>query len=76
VQRLRARVAGDGVGLEAAARRFRDLELPFHLALAVLEHAEPTESGESLAEDGALPAARGDAVARTRVGARRRRAFA
>jgi class 3 adenylate cyclase/tetratricopeptide (TPR) repeat protein len=49
-QRLRARLAGDADGLEAAARRFRDLEAPFQLAVTLLEHAELTGNGESLAE--------------------------
>ena len=50
VQRLRARSAGDGAGLASAADRFRDLETPFWLAVALLETAELTEDDEALAE--------------------------
>jgi class 3 adenylate cyclase len=39
-QRFRAKLAVDGGGLALAAARFRELELPFHLAVTLLEHAE------------------------------------
>ena len=42
VQRLRARTAGDADGLDAAAARFRELEIPFWLAVTLLEHADLT----------------------------------
>jgi class 3 adenylate cyclase/tetratricopeptide (TPR) repeat protein len=45
-QRLRARTAGDADELEAVARRFRELESPFWVAVTLLEHAELT--GEDL----------------------------
>jgi len=47
VARLRARLARDADGLEAAAARFQDLEAPFPRAVALLEHAELTGSDES-----------------------------
>jgi tetratricopeptide (TPR) repeat protein len=50
VQRLRARTAGDAVGLETAARRFRELESPFWVAVTLLEHAELTGDEGSRAE--------------------------
>jgi class 3 adenylate cyclase/tetratricopeptide (TPR) repeat protein len=49
-RRLRARLAGDEAGLAAAAARFRELEVPFWLAVALLEHAELTGDEDSLAE--------------------------
>ena len=39
-RRFRARLAQDGDGHEAAARLFRELGLPFYLAVALLEHGE------------------------------------
>jgi hypothetical protein len=42
VQRLRARRDGDAAGLEAAARRFAEIEIPFWRAVALLELAELT----------------------------------
>jgi class 3 adenylate cyclase/tetratricopeptide (TPR) repeat protein len=39
-QRFRARLDGDPLGLEAAATQFRDLALPFWLAVVQLEQAE------------------------------------
>ncbi|HSP73523.1 MAG TPA: tetratricopeptide repeat protein, partial [Gaiellaceae bacterium] len=39
-RRLRARLAGDSAGLEAAAERFRSLGIPFWLAVTLLERAE------------------------------------
>ncbi len=39
-RRLRARLAGDGAGYEAAAERFRELGTPFWLAVTLLEHGE------------------------------------
>jgi tetratricopeptide (TPR) repeat protein len=50
VQRIRARIAGDAAGLEAAARRFRELESPFWVAVTLLEHAELTGDEGSRAE--------------------------
>ena len=38
--RFRARQSGEEAGFATAASRFRDLEMPFWLALAELEHAE------------------------------------
>ena len=38
--RFRAKLIGDGAGLDAAATRFRELQLPFHLAVTLLEQAE------------------------------------
>jgi tetratricopeptide (TPR) repeat protein len=52
-RRFRAKLAADPRGLAAAAARFRDLELPFHLAVALLEQAElapPAEAEPLLAE--------------------------
>jgi tetratricopeptide (TPR) repeat protein len=49
-QRFRARMAGDAVGLENAARLFRELEIPFSLGVTLLEHAELTGSETSRAE--------------------------
>jgi class 3 adenylate cyclase/tetratricopeptide (TPR) repeat protein len=39
-RRFRARLAGDGAGYEAAAERFRELDIPFWLAVTLLERAE------------------------------------
>ena len=39
-RRFRARLAGDGAGFEAAAEQFRELGIPFWLAVTLLEHAE------------------------------------
>jgi tetratricopeptide (TPR) repeat protein len=39
-RRFRARLAEDGAGYEAAAEQFRELDIPFWLAVALLEHAE------------------------------------
>ena len=39
-RRFRARLAGDGAGYEAAAGQFRELAIPFWLAVTLLEHAE------------------------------------
>jgi class 3 adenylate cyclase/tetratricopeptide (TPR) repeat protein len=47
VARLRARLAGDAAGLQAAAARFEELEAPFPRAVALLEHAELTGSESS-----------------------------
>jgi class 3 adenylate cyclase/tetratricopeptide (TPR) repeat protein len=49
-QRLRARTADDRAGLEAAARRFRELETPFWTAVTLLELAELTGDDEPRAE--------------------------
>jgi tetratricopeptide (TPR) repeat protein len=48
--RFRARMAADAAGLEIAARLFRELDIPFSLGVALLEHAELTGSGASRAE--------------------------
>src|SRR5207302_3133636 len=50
VQRIRARLAGDAAGLQATARRFRELESPFWVAVTLLEHAELTGDESSRAE--------------------------
>jgi tetratricopeptide (TPR) repeat protein len=47
MRRLRARMAGDPSALEAAAGLFRELEIPFWVAVTLLEHAELTGSEES-----------------------------
>jgi class 3 adenylate cyclase/tetratricopeptide (TPR) repeat protein len=39
-RRLRARLAGDAAGYEDAAGRFRELGMPFWLAVTLLEHGE------------------------------------
>jgi class 3 adenylate cyclase/tetratricopeptide (TPR) repeat protein len=39
-RRFRARLAGDGAGYEAAAEQFRQLGIPFWVAVTLLEHAE------------------------------------
>ena len=39
-RRFRAKLSGDEAGFEAAADRFRKLEMPFWLAVTELEHAE------------------------------------
>jgi class 3 adenylate cyclase/tetratricopeptide (TPR) repeat protein len=49
-QRIRARIAQDAGGLEMAARHFRELQIPFSLAVTLLEHAELTGSETSLAD--------------------------
>jgi predicted ATPase len=61
VIRLRARLAGDAGGFEAAARRFRELETPFSFAVTLLEHGEwlagrgaPTQAEPLLAEAGQI----------------------
>ncbi|HEY8724958.1 MAG TPA: hypothetical protein VIL92_14025, partial [Gaiellaceae bacterium] len=38
--RFRARLDGDEAGYRAAAARFRELEIPFWLAVTLLEHGE------------------------------------
>jgi class 3 adenylate cyclase len=54
VQRLRARGAGDTDGLRAAVARFRELETPFWLAVALLEYAELSGDESSLKEAGQI----------------------
>jgi tetratricopeptide (TPR) repeat protein len=56
-RRFRARLAGDGAGYEAAAEQFRQLAIPFWLAVTLLEHGEllvgqgqPSEAEPLLAE--------------------------
>ena len=49
-RRFRARMAGDPSGYEAAVTAFRDLELPFWVAVTLLEHGELTGDESSLAE--------------------------
>jgi len=50
VRRLHARAAGDAGGLAAAAERFRELEMPFYRAVALLEHAELSGDDDTRAE--------------------------
>jgi class 3 adenylate cyclase/tetratricopeptide (TPR) repeat protein len=50
VRRFRARLGSDPAGYEAAAHRFRELGLPFWLAVTLLEHGELTGDESSLAE--------------------------
>jgi tetratricopeptide (TPR) repeat protein len=48
-RRLRARVEGDEAGFDVAAARFRELGMPFWVAVTKLEHAElGGEAGERL----------------------------
>ncbi len=49
-KRFRARLNGDPAGYEAAAERFRDLGLPFWLAVTLLEHGELTGDAALLDE--------------------------
>jgi class 3 adenylate cyclase/tetratricopeptide (TPR) repeat protein len=49
-RRFRARLAGDPAGYETAAARFRELGLPFWLAVTLLEHGELTGNETSLAD--------------------------
>jgi hypothetical protein len=49
-RRFRARMRGDAPGLEAAAATFRELGLPFWLAVTLLEHAELTGDSASVEE--------------------------
>jgi hypothetical protein len=56
-RRFRARLAGDGAGYEAAAEQFRQLGIPFWLAVTLLEHGElllsqgqPSEAEPLIAE--------------------------
>jgi class 3 adenylate cyclase/tetratricopeptide (TPR) repeat protein len=49
-RRLRSRIAGEAEGIQGAARMFRELEIPFWLAVTLLEHAELTGDQASLAE--------------------------
>ncbi len=46
-QRLRARLAVDPSGLEVAAARFRELKMPFWLAVSELEQAEAAADGDA-----------------------------
>jgi predicted ATPase/class 3 adenylate cyclase len=48
--RFRARLDGDPGELEVAAARFREIGIPFWLAVTLLEHGELTGDEESLAE--------------------------
>jgi class 3 adenylate cyclase/tetratricopeptide (TPR) repeat protein len=50
VRRLRARLAGDADGFDAAAGRFRDLESPFSLAVTLLDRAETLGDEDARAE--------------------------
>jgi tetratricopeptide (TPR) repeat protein len=54
VHRLRARAGRDEAGLRAAVAGFRELGLPFWLAVTLLEHGELTGSERSLREAGEL----------------------
>jgi len=49
VDRMRARTNGDAAGLLAAAQSFREMEVPFWVAVTELEHAELTGDRESRA---------------------------
>jgi hypothetical protein len=49
-RRVRARLARDAEGFQEAARRFRELETPFWLAVTLLEHAELSGDEASLGE--------------------------
>jgi len=49
-RRFRARMDGNAAGFEAAAAIFRELSLPFWLAVTLLEHGELTGDQSSLAE--------------------------
>ena len=49
-RRFRARLDGDPSGYAAAAEQFRNLSLPFWLAVTLLEHGELTGDESSLAE--------------------------
>jgi tetratricopeptide (TPR) repeat protein len=49
-RRFRGRLDGDPAELEAGAGRFREIGLPFWLAVTLLEHAELTDDETSLAE--------------------------
>ena len=53
-RRLRARMANDPGGLDAAAGQFRELEIPFSLAVTLLEQADLTGSETSLEEARAI----------------------
>jgi hypothetical protein len=50
IQRLRARLARDADGFDAAARRFRELESPFSLAVTLLDKADTLGDEEARAE--------------------------
>jgi class 3 adenylate cyclase/tetratricopeptide (TPR) repeat protein len=50
VRRLRARLARDADGFDAAARRFRELESPFSLAVTLLDRAETLGDEEARGE--------------------------
>jgi hypothetical protein len=48
-RRFRARLdGGDHAGFKAAAQRFRDVEMPFWLAVTLLEQGEPAGLAEAL----------------------------
>jgi hypothetical protein len=49
-KRFRARQGGDPAGYDAAAARFRELSLPFWLAVTLLEHGESTSDDSLLYE--------------------------
>jgi class 3 adenylate cyclase len=48
--RFRSKLTGDEAGYQAAAVQFRELELPFWLAVTLLEHAEASGSQSLLVE--------------------------
>jgi class 3 adenylate cyclase/tetratricopeptide (TPR) repeat protein len=48
--RFRAKLAGDPDGYAAAAALFRELQVPFELAVTLLEHGEATDSAGLVAE--------------------------
>jgi hypothetical protein len=49
-QRFRSKLNGDENGYRAAATLFRELEMPFWLAVTVLEHGEATDDEVLVAE--------------------------
>jgi hypothetical protein len=49
-RRFRSKLSGDEAGYRAAEALFRELELPFWLAVTLLEHGEATGSAPLLAE--------------------------
>ncbi len=50
VARFRSKLSGEEAGFKTAASRFRELELPFWLAVTELEHAEGLAAGGRAAE--------------------------
>jgi hypothetical protein len=50
MHRFRGRLGGDPAELDAAAERFREIGVPFWLAVTLLEHGELTGDESSLGE--------------------------